>query len=157
MSKSKKVLLGIGLSLVAVLGIAYVVLYLLYPENTQTITWQVIDYICNKPLPVIGVSTLFVLIFAWKVFGATSFGKKSIKSLTNSFVRLKQDNSQALDELKAFMEQVNEQLKAKDERISQLEDYIKKICDAIPNKKVKAIGEQINGEETNSDTETEKI
>ena len=63
MKKTKKVLSIIGIILLIVLAITYIVLYCIYPYSTKQITMDVVDYICNKPLPVVGVSTLIVCIF----------------------------------------------------------------------------------------------
>lgn len=151
MSKGKKVFLIILLSLLVSCGIAYIVLYCIYPTNTQKITWDVVDYICNKPLPVIGVSTLVLAFAIFKIvkFIVSNKGKK--------FSELKIEISQLKLELNAAKEEAEKLKELIYTNHDETCEDIKEVCDAIPNKKVKVIGEKVYGKRTNSNTETEKI
>ena len=94
MKKTKKALLITLLCLVLSLGITYIVLYCIYPTKTQAITWDIVDYICNKPLPVVGVTTLVLVYFIFKLVKYIVL-HKSIKAR-----ELKSQIDQAKDEIK---------------------------------------------------------
>ena len=112
----------------------------------------------NKPLPIVGVSTLIICLFILKFISSTSFGKKNIKRLNDGFNRISTACLESQAEIKKFEDKFNKALQEKDEEIAHLKEIIKKICDNIPNKKIKKIGEEVYGEETtNSDTETKEI
>lgn len=149
--KSKRVWLIVLLCLVISLGIAYSVLYCIYPQQTQKITWDIVDYICNKPLPVIGVTSL-VLIFA--IFKIIKF---VISNKTIKIVELKAK----IDELKVELDKSKEESEnLKQELFSYIGGYqeqLKEVCKAIPNKKVKELGEKINVQAIDNKTETKEI
>lgn len=151
MNKSKKVLSIILLCFVISCGIAYLVLYCLYPTATKDITWQVIDYICNKPLPVIGVSTLMVGAILFKIisFAAKNKGWK-YNNLSNKIIELKTE----LEKTKEENEQLKQVIYNETEKTIE---FIKEVCNALPNKKVKLIGEKYGKERTDNKTETEEI
>lgn len=151
MSKAKKIWLGIGLTLLALFIAAYIVLSILYPNETKTYSDIVIDYVFNKPLPVIGVSAAVLGFFVYKVVKVALANKgKNYKELKDQIGSLKNQLNQAKEQAehyKELAEQIN----------GQTNNVIKEICDATPNKKIKAIGEKYYGKETNSDTETEGL
>lgn len=151
MKKSKKVFYSILLGLVIACGIAYMVLYIIYPDKTQSITWQVIDYICNKPLPVIGISVLMLGVITFKIISVIA--KLRNKKFSDVLTALQNSNSQ-LEQVKQKYEQLKELIYQKAE---EGDAKLKEVCDAIPNRKVKAIGEKLYGEGKNSDTETENL
>ena len=151
MTKSKKVLIIILLVL-AVLGVgAYTTLYILYPVHTPQYTQLVIDYICNKPLPVIGVSSLvlFFMIFKLVRFIVLNKGKK-YSELQSQITQLKQDLAKSKEDAEKFKEIAYN-------LYEEGKENLKEVCDAIPNKKVKAIGEKIYGKEDDRSTETEGL
>ena len=151
MSKAKKIWLGIGLTLLALFIAAYIVLSILYPEDTALYRDIVIDYVFNKPLPVIGVSAAVLGFFIYKVVKVVLANKgKNYKELKEQIGSLKEQLAQAKEQAQHYKE-LAEQLD------NQTNEVIKEICDAIPNKKIKAIGEKYYGKETNSDTETEGV
>ena len=98
----------------------------------------------NEPLPVVGMSTLMVLILVWKLFSSSSFGKKQI----NEFKRNAQETKDRFEELKAnYEEKINEYeevINKYEQLIKEYEEYFTKICEVIPNKKVKQIGVEFN-------------
>lgn len=151
MKKSKKVLTIILIVLVILLAVAYTVLYVLFPEQTPYYTNLVIDYICNKPLPVIGISTLvlFVLVFRLVRFIVLNKGKK-YSELQSQINILKQDLINARQDAEKY-KQITYDLYEK------TNENIKEVCDASANRKVKAVGEKIYGKENDSKTETESI
>ncbi len=147
--KIKKVFSYIGLGLLIACGIAYVVLYCLYPAQTLDITFQVRDYVCEKPLPVVGCSLLVVLIVVYKIikFGIEHKSKK-MKDLLCDLARLHKE----LDESKAREEELKQLIY---EQSDKCLNKIKEVCAEIPNRKVKEIGERIHGKENDSIAETE--
>lgn len=151
MKKSKKVLTIILIVLVILLAVAYTVLYVLFPEQTPYYTNLVIDYICNKPLPVIGISTLvlFVLVFRLVRFIVLNKGKK-YSELQSQIDILRHDLAQAREDAENY-KQIAYDLYEK------TNENIKEVCDASANRKVKAVGEKIYGKENDSKTETESI
>lgn len=102
----------------------------------------------NQPLPIVGVSVLFILIFLWKFLASTSFGKKQIKKLNEGFERTKQKLE---DEIKHYQDVIAQQ----NEKIKFLESLIGELILLIPNKKVNALWGKYYGEEK-VDSKTEK-
>ena len=106
----------------------------------------------NKPLPVVGISILMICWFAFLIFKRTSFGKRQLKKINEGFLRAHNEVESLKKEYTAFKEGVIKLLDEKQTEINFLKDVVKQICDATPNKKVKAIGEKIYGrEETPND------
>jgi energy-coupling factor transporter transmembrane protein EcfT len=155
MKKSTKVFIIVISIIAALLAIAIGVLYYLYPAQVKdyaNIAWEWL----NKPLPVVGTSVLMIIILLWKIFASSSLGKKQLKQfkertqiVETDFETLKQTSQETIDAYKVELEQMQH----------KLEEYrllIKKICETIPNKKVKAIGVNLDGkEEINNETEAE--
>ena len=95
MKKSKKAFTIIAVIVVISLVIAYGVMYILYPNPTKQWTMTAWDWL-NEPLPIVGVSTLMILIFAWQVFKNSSFGKKQLLELR----RMHDDANKLVDSIK---------------------------------------------------------
>ena len=149
MSKTKKVWLGIGISLLVLCVAAYIVLSILFPEETPYYTEIVSDYIFNKPLPVIGVSAAVLGFFVYKVVKVFVSNKgKNYKELLNLIGNLKSELSQSKEDAEKFKQQLEEERQ-------KWKDNLKEITDAIPNKKVNELGEKIYGEETKEETNNE--
>ncbi len=145
MKKSKKVLISIAVILVILLVAAYFVLLNLYPEQTKNWTMTAWEWL-NKPLPVVGVSTLFILIFLWKIFANSSFGKKKINELKEL---LRNTQTELEDKNKIANDRINNLLIENDDLKNKLEEttnIIKEICKTSPNKKIQAIGAKYYGE-----------
>lgn len=155
MKKSTKVFIIVISIIGALLAAATGVLYYFYPDHVRfyiNVAWEWV----NKPLPVVGTSVLMIIILLWKIFASSSFGKKQLKQfkertqiVETDFETLKQTSQETIDAYKAELEQMEK----------KLEEYrllIKKVCETIPNKKVKAIGVNLDGkEEINNKAETE--
>lgn len=148
--KTKKVLSIIGLCLLIACGIAYIILYAIFPVKTQTITWDIFDYICNKPLPVVGVTTIVLAIFIYKlvIYIVRHKGTK-ISDLKGEIAQLKKE----LDESKEYAKKIEEDSKIE---INKTNDFIKKLCYSIPNKKIKELGESKYGKQENVSCEETK-
>lgn len=100
----------------------------------------------NQPLPVVGVSTIFIGLFVWRIFASTSLGKKQIRKLNEGFDKVRTEQANARDEEKKFEDNIKLLIAEKDAEIKQLKEIIKQLCNALPNKKAKAIGEKVYGE-----------
>lgn len=153
MKKNRKIL--ILLAILFTLGITYIILYCIFPSNTQSITWKVFDYICNKPLPVIGVTTLVLAIIVFKII------KFVINNKGTKISVLKAEIAKLNDELKASkMESENlkniimSEINKVNEKLDNTNSYFVKACYAIPNKKVNKIGEEFYGD---SESKTKEI
>ena len=153
MKKNKKLL--ILFAILFTLGIAYIILYCIFPTNTQSITWQVIDYICNKPLPVIGVTTLVLAIVVFKIvkFVITNKGTK-ISALKSEIAELKLELEASKTEAEELRIMIEDGLNKVKEDAENTKSYFVKACYAIPNKKVNKIGEEFYG---NSESKTKEI
>lgn len=105
----------------------------------------------NAPLPIVGVSLLIILIFAWKVFASSSFGKKQLKKLNDHFTNLKTDWEKEKNELETKKQALENEVKSWEERFKALESDILEICDKSYNQRLKELGERIKngkGKET---------
>lgn len=151
MKKTKKALLITLLCLIITCGIAYIVLYCIYKQQTLDITYQVIDYICNKPLPVIGLSALTVGVILFKLISVIA------KSKGFKYATLKEENKKLKEELAETKREVNELAKMIKNGTDKAINFTKEVCDALPNKKVKMIGEKYGEERTDRSTETKEI
>jgi len=151
MSKAKKIWLGIGLTIIALCIAAYIVLSILFPDETPMYRDIVIDYIFNKPLPVVGVSAAVLGFFIYKIVKVCLANKgKNYNQLKGEIGSLKEQLAQAKADALHYKELV-------EQAVEKTNQAVKEVCDTIPNKKIKAIGEKYYGEETNSDAETERV
>lgn len=151
MSKGKKIFLIVLLSIIVCLGIAYAVLYFLYKDVTVLYTYLVIDYICNKPLPVISVSILTFGIMVYRVVSVIALNKgKKYTDLKNDLLKLYEEKEKELQEIQKLKDKIYEES-------NKTLGVIVEVCDALPNKKVKLIGEKYGKKETDSGTETKEI
>ena len=146
----KKALKIIGISLLALLGIALVVLYIIFPTDTKNALsyfWQML----NTPLPIVGITTVAVLTFVWQFFANSQYGKKRINECNQEIERLKKEKEE-------FVLGANEKIKELLENNAELKGYISHICELSTNKKIKDYGKELLGygeETTNSNTEEE--
>lgn len=122
----------------------------------EQITNWIIENI-NKPLPIVGVSLVAILFFAWKIFASSSFGKKQLKEYrikfeqtASSFIELKNDfdakkaeYESKIAELESFYEEKLAQSTAYDNRLEKL---LIDICEYLPNKNIKVLIEQFKTE-----------
>ena len=149
----KKALKIIGFSLLACLLVAGVVLYIVFPNETKDVltnTWNVL----NTPLPIVGVTTVAILFFVWKLVFSTNYGKKALSNFNNEYQK-------SYDELKAEKEKLEQEREETKEQIEEMKKYIVQLCALIPNKKVNDLGDKFAkgldyGEETtNSETKAD--
>ena len=157
MSKKKKIIYSILGSIIGTCGIAVLVFYCVNKEQTVKVIMDCWTWI-NQPLPLIGISALAVLGILIKLFSMTSFGKKAVNEM-------KKENSQLRQEIQEFklkeiewQQTIEKFVAEKSSELDKTNETIKKICDTIPNRKVKKIGEDIYGkakETINSQTRAE--
>lgn len=139
---NKKVRNIIILSVLAILGIVYAVFYILFPDATKQVTGDVLDYVCTKPLPVIGISLLALGILVFKVISVSGIGNKSLKECRKDLEESKVAQEKTHAELLAFEESFDKKL---DEFKEKSDDQLRQICENIPNKNVKELGEKFYG------------
>ena len=157
----KKIKYIILFSVLGILGIVYAVFYILYPNETKETTALVLDYVCSKPLPVVGFSALTLGIFIIKIIKVSGIGKKSLNECRSDLESSKQNQEKIRQELSdfqrnysdaidAFMAHYQEEFeKFKAEHSEQM----KQICDNIPNKNVRELGEKFYGREKEENSE----
>ena len=154
--KTKKILIIVAVALTVLLLAGLVIWYFIIPAQFVQFwldAWQRL----NDPLPVVGVSVVMILVFAWNVFSRTSLGQRMIKKQNEAIARMKQENQSAKKEYEVFKNNIKELLEEKQKEIDYLKGVIAEGFKAIPNKKVKEIGEKVYGEETDSSTETKGL
>ena len=152
---NKKIKTIIFISILGVLGIVYGVFYILNPENTKKVTESVFDYICNKPLPVIGISILTLGFITLRVIQVTGIGKKSLSECREELKEAREQREKSHAELLSFEEKFDQKL---DKLENDNNDKMRQICVTIPNKKVNELGEEFYGkreERINSNPEEE--
>lgn len=134
MKKSK---LNKALAIVlAILGIALIVLYVVFPTQFREYFGYVYGLL-NEPLPIVGVSLLAILFFVWNVI-------KYIREIKPH------------EELAKMRETYNEYVTKSEEEKQELKDqnnelkgYIAHICELSTNQKIKNYGKVLEnyGEE----------
>lgn len=147
MKKSLKI---IGFILLACFIVAAIVLYIVFPAQAKETINDIWDFL-NKPLPIVGVTTIAILFFVWQLVIKTRFGKGALTKLENEY---KSKYEKLLDEKKTLEEEREENK----EEIKEMKNCIINLCSLIPNKKVNELGDKFAkgleyGEETN-DSET---
>ena len=132
MKKSKKVLAII----LAILGIALIVLYVVFPTQFREYFGYVYGLL-NEPLPVVGVSLIAILFFVWNVI-------KYIREIKPHEELAKM--REAYNEYVAKSEEEKQELK---DQNAELKGYIAHICELSTNQKIKNYGKRLEnyGEE----------
>ena len=92
-NKLKKVLIIILVSLLALLGIFILVSFIVNKDGTLYWINYFVDLL-NKPLPIVGVTTLAVLIFVWRLIVSTNYGQKVISGLRQELNSIKAEHEQ---------------------------------------------------------------
>lgn len=129
----KKALKIIGVSLLICGSIAICVLYGVKPNETKQAFANIWDFL-NKPLPIVGLTTLGVLIFVWRLVFATRYGKKALEKVEKEY-------KDKYDELKVEKENLELERNENKKKIEDVENGFVALCKIIPNKKVNELGE----------------
>lgn len=136
--------------LFAIVSIAVLVLYIVFPGQTTYYFNCVKDFI-NKPLPIVGISLSVIMIFVYKVVVSTRFGQKKLAEykekldlLHNEYNEFKAHMDEKTIETKEYIEELKE-------IIRNTQEQLNKACELSKNVKIKGL---VNYEETvDSDTE----
>lgn len=134
----KKVIKIIGVCLLISLSICVCVLYAIYPNQTKSVMEQVWATL-NTPLPIVGVTTVAILIFLWQVIVKTNYGKKALAKIQKEYEE--KYNALLEEKEKIMIEKENNQ-----KEIEYLRSRIIDVCKTIPNVKVNKIGQDIEQE-----------
>lgn len=130
----KKALKIIGIVLLTLLFIAAIVLYAIFPTQTKdalTNIWAIL----NTPLPIVGFTTLTILLFVYKVFIEDRYGKQAINKIERKY-------ESKHNELKAEKDALEQERKENKEEIKEMRNCIIYLCSLIPNKKVNDLGDK---------------
>lgn len=164
MKKFFNVVKIILISLCVLLLGGYVVLWFIDKETARQIMDLVVEY-ANRPLPIVGVSSLVIATLIWKIFSNSIYGKKYLAKMTQQYndqvALLKNDFDSKKTEYTAIIQTYEQE-------IDLMYNALIDVCNASANKKMKEIGSHletdINGakskareyfsELVNSDTET---
>ena len=114
------------------------------------------DYICNKPLPVVGVSTLIVCIFIWKIFASSSLGKFQINKLKGICKETKEDAKSTREYVDNSTKNLLAKLDEKQKQIDELKSFIKEFSKNIPNIKLQEIIHEYLGDSEDDNKEETK-
>ena len=151
----KKALKIIGISLLACCLIATIVLYAIFPTQTKDVLTN-IWAILNTPLPIVGVTTVAILVFVWQIIIRTNYGKQAIANI-------KEEYQAKYDQLKAEKDALEKEREENKEQIKDMQECIVELCALIPNQKVNNLGEKFakgldygnTKETTNSETKAD--
>ena len=130
----KKALKIIGIVLLSLLLVAAIVLYAVFPTQTKDVLTN-IWAILNTPLPIVGVTTVAVLVFIWQIVIRTNYGKKTIANI-------KEEYQAKYEELKAEKDALEQEREENKEQIKDMKECIVELCALIPNKKVNDLGDK---------------
>ena len=148
MKKFDKVLNWILFGLFATCLVASIVCYLVNPAMTQSFFNYVLDLL-NRPLPIIGVTTLAILVFIWKVIIATNYGKAKL-------AKYDQKQKELEEQYKEFVEKCESKLNELEQNTNLTKEQLTKLCGLSTNKKIKDFGKELaNGKELDSETKAD--
>lgn len=141
----KKVLLIVLFSLLALFGGYVLVSFIVNKDGTMYWIEKVIEWL-NKPLPIIGVTTLAVLVFVWKLVISVNYGKAKLISYDTKVKEIEKAKED-------FELAANEKIKDLENENKQLKSFICHVCELSTNKKIKDYGKELlgYGEETTND------
>ena len=148
---NKKLRIALWISF-AVLGIAYLVLYILFKEQVTFYTECVIDFI-NRPLPIVGVSLVVILLFVWKIVITSKVGKKKIAEYQEGLNLVKREFEEYKAHINEKMALIEEQANLIKDKADKAKEMINGICELTHNVKIKQLKGLIYEEESDSDTE----
>lgn len=129
MKKIMKVVKIILICLAVALGIAFVVFYIVNPEQAVSILNAILDFF-DRPLPIVGVSLGVAGYIVIKVFSLTIYGKRNVLAAKAEY---KEESSKLKYEYETYKKEL-------EDTVSGIKEVICDICKTSPNKKIKAIG-----------------
>ncbi|MBR1985032.1 MAG: hypothetical protein IKA31_04750 [Clostridia bacterium] len=145
----KKVIKYIFIGLLFAGIITFLVFYITKTNYTRTFINNVWAFL-NKPLPIVGVTTIAVLFFIWKVVVATNYGKKKLQELN-------EEKEKIIKEKNDFINKANGELQKCYNKISDLRHELANACNLSTNQKIKALGKEIEyGKESSNNNSKEE-
>lgn len=141
-------------------GMALAICYLVIPERTKSAMDIVIGYL-NTPLGIAGGSTITLGIVLYIIFRAiinykTLRIKELLNEQDNKYEKLENAMKEEYELASSKMDKLNGLCETLDTKINETKDFAIKICETLPNAKVKKLGETYKeknngGEETVND------
>lgn len=127
--------------------VALIVCYCVIPTQTQLAFDKIVEYL-NTPLFIIGGSSITIGIVLFVLIRyALKNNKEKIRDLLNESKTYVQNKEISAKEYLELAKQKQEETKViltnYDERIETLFAELEKVCETIPNAKVKALGSEI--------------
>lgn len=138
----KKALKIICLSLIGVALVVAIIGYIFWKEQTIQVFDLVVDYI-NRPLPIVGVSSIIVAAFLYKCFVSTKYGKKALNELLNEKDKAFEELEQKKELLNKKEEEIKALVNAHQSEIDYIKNYLVEFCKLSNNVKVKELGEKL--------------
>lgn len=142
-NKKLKVALSI---ILAVVGIALVVLYIVFPTQFKD-SFSYVYGLLNEPLPVVGVSLVAILFFVWKV----------VKYIRD--VKPHEEIAKMREQYNDYVEKSEKEKQELKDQNNELKGYIAHICELSTNVKIKNYGKELLGygreETTNCETKAD--
>lgn len=137
-----------GIIILLILGIANVVLYLIFKQQYLDVLKQIYN-VLNEPLPIVGITSFAVLLFLWKLIITARYGQGNINKIKDEYEKEKEEQAKIIAEY-------NEKLKEANEKANELNEFLIKLCSLIRNKKVKQLAEELNNGKETIDSKTEE-
>ena len=128
MKKLNKIL-GI---ILAILGVALIVLYVIFPIQFK----ECFEYaygLLNEPLPIVGVSLFAILFFVWKI----------VKYIRD--IKPHEEIAKMREEHEKYVVSSNKEKQEILEQNKELKGYIAHICELSTNQKIKNFGKELLG------------
>lgn len=151
-NKAKKIIGIILICLLVAFGIYVLVSFIVNKDGTMYWINYFIDLL-NKPLPIVGVTTLALLVFVWKVVITSNYGKAKLLEYDLKKKELEQEHEK-------FVQGANEKISELISENDNLRHELAQVCALSTNKKINEFGKVLENygkenETTNSDTTKE--
>ena len=118
----------------------------------QVVNW--LDMFFNKPLPIVGVSLAVILIFVWRLFVKSSYGKKKYNEIKNGLMEVRNlftnISNDMTDKVKDFKSSCDSKVEAIEEyyecklaqkqaKEDEIEALLLSVGDNIHNEKIQGL------------------
>ena len=149
MEKFKKVLKVVLLSLLGLCSVGAIVSYAIIPEQTKSFFDGIREFI-NQPLPIVGVSIVGVGSMLWLVLSKLGYGKKALNEMKQDIVDFKAKANETKDKAQEYYDlalkyqsETKVILSNYDSKIESCFVELEKVCETMPNAKIKELGKEI--------------
>ena len=150
-NKTKKIILIVLISLLVAFGIYVLVSFIVNKDGTMYWINYFIDLL-NKPLPIVGVTTLALLLFVWKVIITSNYGKAKLLEYDAKRKEIEKEHEK-------FVLDANSKINELLNKNEQLRNELAQVCALSTNKKINEFGKVLENygkeETTNSYTTKE--